>query len=111
MSNYQYEYDSDDDEYDDDEEAPHNRKRTAKAVRLKQNAIATTTDVVTAQEILKRHADDSGLLMYRDQRESDMRKAYDRLTRFTRQSCRAKRVRETSKKSRYAGQIKARAIV
>ncbi|KAI4792899.1 hypothetical protein KUCAC02_033094 [Chaenocephalus aceratus] len=40
--------------------------RVRKLSNLKRNAIDVTTDVIVAENLLRRHGDDSGLLMYKE---------------------------------------------
>lgn len=99
--NYQHYYDDDADESEDDDDDDddgvtdwnNTRYSLAKVGRMKRAAIAATTDLVKAEQLLKTNTNDSGLLMYYDQcaEETDLSLARlpvygtrvsDRITRY-----------------------------
>lgn len=78
---YQYYWDDEGDEESDEDEYTE-RERQALLLNLfnlKHNAIDATTDVIVADELLRRHGDDSSLLMYHDRCSAEMRRALDKL--------------------------------
>lgn len=79
---YNYYQDDIDDESDDDDEEDTDttvRARVVELSNLKRNAIDVTTDVITAENLLRRHGNDSSLLMYHDKCSKEMYRALDKL--------------------------------
>ena len=82
-----YHYYSQDDSGDDDSDAEYTATDAEARVRanelfklkLKRNAINATTDVIVAENLLRRHGDDSSLLMYYDKCSKGMYRALDKL--------------------------------
>lgn len=73
-----YQDESEDDSEDEDEDA-NVQARVRKLSNLKRNAIDVTTDVIVAENLLRRHGDDSGLLMYKERCSQEMFRALDKL--------------------------------
>lgn len=67
---------SDDEDYDELDEF---RARALKLSKLKRNAINVTADVIAADKLLRRHGNDSSLLMYYDRCSEEMTRALNKL--------------------------------
>ena len=74
-----YEDDSDDDDDDDEDKDTVVQARVSELSRLKRNAIDVTVDVIVAENMLRRHGDDSSLLMYHDKCSEEMHRALSKL--------------------------------
>lgn len=61
-----YQDDRDDDSNDDKDTDRKVQARVVELSKLKRNAIDVTTDVIAAENLLRRHDDDSSLLMHHD---------------------------------------------
>lgn len=70
---------SDEDEYTGQQQQQQQRAHMLNMSNLKRNAIDATTDVIVADELLRRHGDDSGLLMYYDRCSAEMHRALEKL--------------------------------
>lgn len=72
--------DSDEEDDEDENTGQHQQqKRMLYMANLKRDAIDATTDVIVADELLRRHGDDSSLLMYYDRCSTEMHRALDKL--------------------------------
>lgn len=81
VGHYHY-YQDDSDDYDSDENEDTDTKVQARVVKLsnlKRNAIDVTTDVIVAENLLRRHGNDLSLLMYHDKCSKEMDQALDKL--------------------------------
>lgn len=80
---YHYYQDDDSDDSDDvdsDEDSDTKvQARVVKLANLKRKAIDVTTDVIVAENLLRRHGDDSSLLMYHDRCTEEMYRALGKL--------------------------------
>lgn len=76
-SEYYHYYQEDSD--DDDDTTSDVRARVVKLSNLKRNAIDVTTDVIVAENLLRRHSDDSSLLMYHYKCSKEMHQALAKL--------------------------------
>lgn len=74
-----YQDDSDDEDSDDDDSDTKVQARVVKLSNLKRKAIDVTTDVIVAENLLRRHGDDSSLLMYHDKCSKEMYRALGKL--------------------------------
>lgn len=75
---YYYQDDSDDDSEDEYTDAKV-QARVVELSNLKRNAIDATTDVIVAEDLLRRHGNDSSLLMYHNKCSEGMYRALDKL--------------------------------
>ncbi|KAJ7984160.1 hypothetical protein DPEC_G00364440 [Dallia pectoralis] len=55
------------------------RARVVELSELKRNAIDVASDVIVAEALLRRHGNDSSLLMYHDRCSREMHQALDKL--------------------------------
>lgn len=77
---YHYYQDDSDDDSDEDEDTDNKvRARVVEFSKLKRDAIDVTTDVIVAENLLRRHGNDSSLLMYHDKCSKEMYRALDKL--------------------------------
>lgn len=70
---------SDEDGDEDDDTDSKVRARAVELSNLKRNAIDVTTDVIVAENLLKRHGNDSSLLMYHDKCFKEMCRILNKL--------------------------------
>lgn len=77
---YYHYYDSEEDSDDEDEAMDAKvQTRVIELSNLKRNAIDVTTDVIVADNLLRRHGNDLSLLMYHDKCTKEMYRALDKL--------------------------------